>query len=402
MRISIASSFAIVAIIIFFAFPKAGVYVGDVPLTLGYGLLAITGGWQLLRLARHGRPQVRADYLILGILFFLLATVEAVTFAKYGFASLGTLFSILASTLVVPALGVLSVHVLIDALGMERFMRMLRISLAIVFVFGMVSFAIYNTLGVVVGIPCLTTTGEDIHTVADRHNLRGPVIKMFSTYNNGNILGINMLLWGAVAAAGTKFSLWQYRSICILTLSRSVWLGLALMEIISSVVQRSVLRILVAGVLVACLTVVYVAASWFIGRDPLSFLFDRNLGGRVVSFQDSIYGANGNRVGWTNESLYAAAFLAFGPVGTVLISAIWLFPIFRGGRSPIEVNCRIALAVYMMVACAEAAFNLVPTQSSYWMIAGIAMGAGRSQASLIGATETAATTTTTAASPMAA
>ena len=45
-------------------------------------------------------------------------------------------------------------------------------------------------------------------------------------------------------------------------------------------------------------------------------------------------------------------------------------------------QARIALTVYMFVASAEAAFCLIPTQASYWMIAGIALGAGKSASGL--------------------
>ena len=372
--------FSALTIVILFAFPKAGLYLGGVPVTIGYLLLAIAGALQLIRLARSRRRQIRADYMFLGSLFFALAAVEATLFAAHGYQSLGALVSVLASTLVIPILALLSINLFLDTLGMERFLRVLRISLTIVFGFGVLSFAAYNIAGVVIGIPFLTTTGADIHLVADRHNLRGSMIKMFSTYNNGNILGVNILIWGMVAAAGSRYSLMQSRAICILTLSRSVWLGLAALELANSVVRRSVRRMLFAMTFVSALFVIVIFASWFVGRDPTKFLLDRNLGGRVTNFQNDLQQIGTNKIGWNNESLYAAAYLAFGAAGPLLIASIWAVPIVVGGKSPVERNCRISLAVYLFVATAEAAFNLVPTQATYWMIAGIAMGAGRTAA----------------------
>jgi hypothetical protein len=317
------------------------------------------------------------DYVCLGVLLVILATVEAASFCAYGYRSVGNVVSIVASTVVVPILSLLSIHLFLESLGMERFQRVLRVALFIVFTFGVIAFATYNLAGKVIGIPFVTTTGQDIELIADRHNLRGTIIKMFSTYNNGNILGVNLLIWGPLAAMGTGFARFEFRSICILSLSRSVWVGLAAFEIISSVVRRSIRKTLYAATFVLLLMAVFVATSWFIGRDPTAFLFDRNLGGRVANFEKDLYGIKTQKIGWTNESLYAAAYLAFGWTGALLIAAIWVYPVLRGGRGLAEVQCRIALAVYLFVASAEAAFNLIPTQASYWMIAGIAMGAAR-------------------------
>lgn len=378
MNFPIASVIAISTLIVLLAFPKAGVYAGNIPLTAGYALLALTGLLQLIRLANRGGVKLRADYVFLGLMFLLLGVLQAGAFSMYGTQSLGSAISIVASTLIVPCLALLSVHWLVDTLGLDRFMRTLRIALLIVFVFGIASFAVYNTTGKVIGIPFVTTTGADVSLVADRHNLRGSMIKMFSTYNNGNILGVNVLIWGAVAAAGTTFSLMQFRSICVLTLSRSVWLGLAAMELAHAFLRRSVRGIAYSVAFVVLLTVVVAAASISIGRDPTDFLLDANLGGRVASFQENLY--RSQKVGWTNESLYAASYLALGPLGAILLVATWVVPIVRGGTNRLQTNCRVALGVYMFVAAAEAAFNLVPTQASYWMIAGLAMGAGQDQA----------------------
>ena len=382
MKLGLISALATMTVLALFAFPKAGIYVGEIPITFGYLLLGVTGTLQSVRLAIRGCRQIRFDYVLLGILFFLLAAVEATSFSAYGAHSAGSLMSITASTIAVPILAMLSAHLFVEVLGMQRFLQLLRVSLAIVFVFGVVSFAAYNATGNVIGIPYLTTTGSDIYEVAERCNLRGSLIKMFSTYNNGNILGINLLIWGPLAIAGTRFSVMQFRSICILTLSRSVWIGLATYELIHSIVRRNARKTLYAGAFVMVLFALYVGASWFMGRDPTAFLLDRNLGGRVASFERNLHGIHTQKVGWGNESLYAAAYLAFGWVGAGLIAAIWAVPIIRGGRSWTEIQCRIAMAVYMFVASAEAAFNLIPTQASYWIMAGIALGAGRSTAEL--------------------
>ncbi|WP_146525885.1 hypothetical protein [Novipirellula artificiosorum] len=375
MKLSLLSVFAVVTIICLFGFPKAGIYLGDVPITFGYLLLGFSATIQLVRIAISGRRSIRADEAGLGILFFLLATVELAAFAKYGYHSKGALVSIVASTIVVPIFAILSVNFFVDILGTPLFFRLLRISLVIVFTFGVISFFVYNTTGIIIGVPFLTTTGGDISLVAERHNLRGTFIKMFSTYNNGNILGVNLLIWGPIAAIGAAASRFQFRSICILSLSRSVWIGLAAYELVNSIVQRRAKNIFYAGAFLLVLFTIAVGVSWMMGREPIAFLLDANLGGRVSNFEDNLHGMKTQKLAWTSESLYAAAYLTFGWCGSLLITLIWAIPILRGGRSPIQVQSRIALTIYMLIAASEAAFNLIPTQALYWMIAGIAMGA---------------------------
>ncbi|TWU43924.1 hypothetical protein Q31b_14560 [Novipirellula aureliae] len=375
MNFPLLSVFAVVTVVCLFGFPKAGVYLGDIPITFGYLLLGVTGGIQLIRLAANSKRRIRPEYAALGLLFFLLSTVELAGFSQYGYASKGALISIVVSTIIVPVLSLLSIHYFIDILGTPRFLKLLRISLLIVFGFGVLSFVVYNTTHIVIGIPFLTTTGADIHLVAERHNLRGSMIKMFSTYNNGNILGVNLLIWGPIAAIGAAGARFQFRSICILTLSRSVWIGFAAYEFVNAVVQRKIARIFYAGAFVLVLFAIFVGASYVMGREPFAFLLDSNLGGRVSNFRDELHGMGTQKLAWTSESLYLAAYLTFGWMGVALITLIWLLPIVFGGRSPIEIQSRIVLAIYLFIASSEAAFNLIPTQAVYWMVAGLALGA---------------------------
>ena len=373
MNQRLAACFAALTVIVLFGFPKAGIYLGNIPLTFSYALLGITAMFQLFSLARTSRKRIRSDYLFLGLFFVVLGIVEAAAFARYGVASTGSSVSILVSTLIVPVLTILSVNWFLETLGWPKLLGVLKLSLLLVFIFGIASFISFNLMGKAIGVPFLTTTGSDIQLVAERHNMRGSVIKMYSTYNNGNILGVNLLLWGALVASTSKFSAFQFRSLCILTLSRSVWLGLAAFELGNSLLRLSLKRIFFAVGLIAMLGVVALGATWWMERDPADFMLDADLGGRVSKLNNDLNVVSTQRIGWKNESLYAASYLAFGSIGLALITALWALPIFRGERNTIAIRCRLILAVYMFVSISEAAFNLIPTQACYWLIAAIAM-----------------------------
>jgi hypothetical protein len=266
-------------------------------------------------------------------------------------------------------------------LGIDGLLKTLRWALVPVLLFGIISFVAYNASGRVIGIPFVTTTGEDITQVAARHNLRGPVIKMFSTYNNGNILGINMLMWGPLAALGSLGCAVGYRSICVLTLSRSVWVGLFAIEVFGAALEKSFARVYRAIAGTVILLLVVVAASTSIGKDPASFLLDKDLGGRVTNLQNDLEVISSQRIGWDSESLYAAAWLAFGPVGVALVVSIWMVPIVMGGNTELQKVARMVLVVYLLIAAVEGAFTLVPTQAVYWFVAAIAMSRPQSVSS---------------------
>ncbi len=364
---------ALLTLIFMVGFPKAGIYIDAIPITIGYVLLGLMAGAELLYLSTNRIGRIQPSYLWLGLFILSLGLVETFSFNVYGSISLGALVSIVVSTLIIPIVAILGTRWMIRLLGIEGVLRALRWALVPVFVYGIISFVAYNTTGKVVGVPFLTTTGNDLSLIATRHNMRGPIIKMFSTYNNGNILGINLLLWGPLAAMSSVSLAASYRSLCVLTLSRSVWVGLLVLEFVTAIVNQSILKLFRAMLGVFLLLAIGIFASWMIGRDPIKFLLDSNLGGRVTNLQEDLEVISTQRIGWRSESLYASIYLGFGPLGLFLVLAIWSLPIIVGGREPVQQTARIVMFVYMMVAAAEGAFTLVPTQAIYWFIATIAL-----------------------------
>lgn len=373
MNQKLATWFAVLTLVTLFGFPKAGFYVGNIPLTFSYVCVGVAALFELICLTRSPNRKFGARYAWLGFLVGTLAVVELASFKIYGMKSLGMTVSVLTSTLLLPVLTLLMTHWLLRILSIDGVLASLRWALIPVFVFGMISFAAYNTTGVVLGVPFLTTTGSDISMVAERHNLRGPIIKMFSTYNNGNILGINLILWGPIVSIGAARCAVGYRSLCVLTLSRSVWAGLIAFQLFSAIVHRSRQKVYQSILAVAILGAAGVFASLAIGRNPVEFLLDKDLGGRVTSLQNDLEVISSLRIGWDSESVPAAAWLAFGPIGLTLLFAAWLIPIVTGGKSEVQITARISLAVYLLVSVVEGAFVLIPTQAVYWFVAAIAM-----------------------------
>jgi hypothetical protein len=144
-------------------------------------------------------------------------------------------------------------------------------------------------------------------------------------------------------------------------------------EILGAAMDRAVTRMMKAAAAVIVLACVVVVASLAIGRDPTTFLLDRDLGGRVTNLQNDLEMLSTSKIGWDSESIYAAAYLAFGPAGVAVILAIWTIPVLSGGSSRLQMTCRLTMLVYLLIGMAEGAFVLVPTQAVYWSVAAIAM-----------------------------
>lgn len=371
-----ATMITAIALIIMMAFPKAGFYYETIPITMGYIILALLAVGELIYRATHHQRHLDSPVAYILVLLFGFAIVEMGAFKMYGYVSSGGAVAIVVSTLIVPLLSILATSLLLRVLGTAGYVNVLRWSLLIVFSFGLVSFIAFNTIQLPIGIPYLTTTGDDLSVVSERHNMRTNVVKMFSTYNNGNILGINLLLWGPIAAVGTQRSLISgvaFRSVCVLSLSRSVWAGLVALEVIGAFMDRSLSRIYRAFFATLLLMVVVIGVSLLIGHEPMKFLFDRDLGGRMSTLQGELDVISQRRVGWDSESIYAGAYLAFGPVGVVMVIAIWSIPVVFGGKSPLQQTARLACLVYLLVGAIEGAFLLVPTQAVYWSVATLAL-----------------------------
>jgi hypothetical protein len=364
------------ALIVMMAFPKAGFYYEGIPVTVGYIVLGLLAVFELIHKATHNKSDVGAPVAFILVFIFGFGAIEVGAFKIYGYASVGGAIAIVVSTLLVPVLSFLATCLLLRVLGTSGYVSALRWSLAIVLTYGLVSFFAFNIAGIAVGVPYVTTTGSDLAFVYERHNMRDNFVKMFSTYNNGNILGVNLLLWGPIAAVGTRYSLFSsiaFRTGCLLTLSRSAWAGLMIYEMLCALKDRSLARVYRAFFAVALLLLAVILVSLLIGHDPLKFLLDRDFNGRLSSFESQLEVVSQRKIAWEGESIYGGAYLAFGAIGVIMVLVIWLVPIIFGGKDPLQRTARVACLTYLIVGVIEGAFVLVPTQAVYWGVASLAL-----------------------------
>jgi hypothetical protein len=362
------------------AFPKAGFYIGSVPVTLGYVALGLGSFGVVLKLLLREYSLSRAEWvailLLLGNALFQVLTV----FFRGSSTETSMLFGHLTSLSVIPPLALLSGGYILRQVSRERVYHLMFWALVIVIVFGFINFIGLNVFKKMIGIPFLTFTGSEFD-VSTKFIDRGNAIKLISTYNNGNIFGVNLLIWCNLVLYGfpvilKKSRKWFFpflgifvRAVLLLTLSRTVWIVMVFNEVFLRVfVSRKVNQALIlVFVLTLLLILVFVAAGFF-AQNPLDFIFDSNLGARrsQLDFSWSLW--PNQAFAGTAEIVYAGMLSNFGAFGLGLFVLTWAWPALI---VPIDFEGRLVqmgLFAYLLALGADGAFIYAPTQATYWFV----------------------------------
>jgi hypothetical protein len=276
---------AVVAFLVLFllVFPKGGVKVGGVPLTWGFLALAplllffvagVAGG--------RAAPLQRSRLLVMAALVPFQLVVFG-SFLAYGFQDPGFAISMFVTFVFLPLMLVVVLGTHLDRIDLPYLLRWIRGGILAVAVYGIFLFFWKLGTGDYIEIPFLTVNAADVGTLGTKHNNRGGIFKLISTYNNGNIYGISLIMLLPLYAWMER-SPWKrgvVKMSLVLSLSRTAWAGLLAFELIQRLwVRRPTARTFLG--LAAAFAVMAGGVLWMLSlldRDP-SFLFDKTLGGR--------------------------------------------------------------------------------------------------------------------------
>src|ERR1700748_2899829 len=289
---SILEWFAYSLAVFLILFPKGGFKAGPIPLTWGYGLLgfAILLGlpfWLIRRSTCIPRASVVAWLCLFPVQLLFLYTLPVNGIEDFGFA-----ISDIVAFFVLPFAFLVIFPQFLPRIRMGRLIILARWLIFLAAAYGIFLFAWHIRTGSYIEIPFLTVNVGDLGTLEDKFNDRpGGLFKLISTYNNGNQYGVATLLLLPLFDIVErnylrKLVVW---TALMLTLSRTVWIGLILNETINiirllgydlfssprfSVRHSSLFRL--GGLFVLSLAVLGLAYL----LSGLSFLFDSSLGGR--------------------------------------------------------------------------------------------------------------------------
>jgi hypothetical protein len=360
-----------------FIFPKAGIKVHDTPLTLGYLSLGLVAFLFLFRRRHLTSPN---HFLVL----LLLLPFQLVALLKLGFGEVKTIsyaLSFMVNIAILPLLffGIFSTF--IETLDFSYFVRFFKKGMLVIAVYGIFVFFFRIFTGKLLMIPFLASNFHDLNALEKTKCLvRGDWLKLISTYQNGIIYGVSLLLLLPLynLVETSKFKRAIVKTSLILTLSRTIWIGLCISQFLQHV-QLKGLTVKAFWKLVFQITCALLLLPWILKgiNATWDFIFDPTFGGRNLQFETlSKMTLFGHPFDPIREILYLGVLEDFGIVGLVLFMIGFLAPlgIFLSHLTPKDAF-RIALAqgllIYLVIALSDGAFHFIPVMAFYWFISAL-------------------------------
>lgn len=354
----------VLALIFLLALPKGGVAIAGLPVTFGYIMLGALAPFSLLSALRHGGPAPAA------IANFLFGFVPISALAMLKLLSSGSSYglAIYAVTLVILPVLLLLIHApLLERLSETQIGEPVKWCLRFVVLWGLLNFVLFAVSKRLIEIPYLTVNPLDLGDIYAKNNRRGVLMKLVSTYNNGNIYGICMVMLLPIYWHFERSRTWLCLFIVavILSLSRTVWAGLIV--VLFGMTLSGQLRIsrpmvwFSLGSALLMVVALLPLMGWTSER-----VVDVKLGGRMAQWDDVVLSAFGQPEVRISEVLYAGLLQSFGIIGTLLAVGALAFPVIYGVLhwqhfTPLRRAAVVGVGSYLLMAASDAAFIYPPT-----------------------------------------
>jgi len=370
--------------------PKAGIKIGEVPVTIADVSFALLL-WPALAAARKPEPggslRITRKFLLLGMLYFIVRALEMGLTAEN--------LARITALCIYPLVFFLFVRNIRSQQQTSAVVRLVGLCLLGVVLYGSAQYLLGTDTVQVRGLTANWSDASDPDFLSQKDNVidEGGKLKLTSTYQNGNLLGVNLLLLLPVAsfAWDKKLkSLALAASVVVigLTASRSAWAGAIFLLVLwlPSVRMDWKKRVGLAVLLGGC-------AFLFLVHSPLASLRlegsgENSLstwGGRAVGawiiWEDSLnssvpsilFGVHPQE-SYAYEMLYPSIYETFGLVGLL----IWVVPLlvslgafYRHRDHPLARAAFTGISAWLFVAVAEGAFWLPPTSFNVWTVLGL-------------------------------
>lgn len=374
--ISLLSSKTILLLLCLFllVFPKGGFKISGTPITWGYLLLSITLFFSFFRnYFTHQKNRVQAVVLMLPFQTCILLS------ANQGISHFGFAVSYFLSFFLIPWAFFLFLSESIETMDLDYLFRILRKGILFIAMYGIFLFFYKFITNKFIEIPFLTMNYHDLGELQNKCNNRGMFTKLISTYNNGNIYGVCLLillpLYSIIETRNwpkflVKFSLF-------LSLSRTVWLGLLFSEIMHSLfISKKNPRLLIK--FIGFTAIAFIVFLICFQHNPQLFL-DKSFGGRVDQFeilnQITIF-PNGS-LGGVSEIVYLGILSNLGVIGLITYLICVGAPLFLSlsqyRHSTIRKTLYLGVLNYLFISCSDGALLYIPTMAFYWFVSSLTL-----------------------------
>lgn len=403
--------FYLFMLVVFFNvwFPKAGIKISGVPLTVGNVLFIILlffwfGAILIRKNVKIPKPAI---VLIVGVVYFII---------KYSYiilngSSIASNVTYIIPLILYPFAIFLGYELVTDECKKEMIINVVR--------FGFYFICFYALLQFVVGIggcdiPGLTVNLSDYREMGPQWYMQKSNgtseenAKIVSTYQNGNLFGINLIFIYSLIYYYLKhkhrekeiiFSLILFIACAFLTLSRTCWLGIVLflfLEIImkreknkSSLFRKGFIILLCITSLILVFIYVPSVANRFFGTNKSDWI---SMSGRteglvnvvncilwaknpLLLLLSIIIGPKGliSYYGIAFEMLPTALFAQTGIIGIVLIYAFFIYVIKElNGKDYVSGGIKSSLIIWLIIGIIECGYWLPPTALNIFLLIGFA------------------------------
>ncbi|CAM3757402.1 hypothetical protein MUGA111182_07740 [Mucilaginibacter galii] len=372
-------AYAVITIIFLLAFPKGGFKIGEIPLTWGYMLFLIALPFIMIRLCLNNfqfKFSKKRQLCLLLCLPFIFYSSISLCFSTFDSNLGGFLSSYILSILVMPIICLMCFNSAIDEIyNTPYYDKVFLWCLRFVIVFGLALFVQKILTGKILEIPYLTVNIADYGHIDEKFNLRGDLMKLTSTYNNGNIYGVCMLLLTPfyIAKEPKKIFKILFFAALALTLSRTVWIGMIIFLLLIIIKNlKNIKGYITLGLTVIGVILIVPLLLKFMNLD-LNFLTDKDLGGRAhqLSILDNFTLFSAAKFQGITEIVYASMLTNFGLVGLILFVIYILSPLITLYRYPQNRrldNTHWGILIYVIICASDGAMLLIPVMAFFWFL----------------------------------
>lgn len=374
--------FLFVTFLFLLIFPKGGFRLGEVPITWGYSFLcAFTFLFFLSQKKFHlSRDQKTALFALIPLQAFFLFHIS-----YEGCASLGFTIAFLLSFYLLPWIFLSFLSEIFAHMNLMNALDALKKSVFFTAVIGIALLLSFYLLGKIIHIPFLTINAGDLDiSESSKCNARGVLLKLYSTFQNGNIYGVAISIFLPLFYLLEK-SWWKKRLVFLalfLTLSRTVWATLIVCEILNTLYVNKIKlsSLLLLGFKLAAVGAIAYAVTLQMSKDS-DFLLDSTLGGRdhqlEVLKEWTLFGDSVPFPG-IGEMIYFEVLKYLGLIGLLsfcigILAPLGIFflktPLKR--QAPHKKALAAGLILYLFAAVSDGALLFIPVLAFYWLAASL-------------------------------
>ncbi|UNT43324.1 hypothetical protein [Acinetobacter sp. LUNF3] len=351
------------------AFPKSGIAIGKIPLNsitiLIISLFPILLLKYVVNIGKTKSSNLPEIYFLLILPFYFLLFIFNIF---NGIENLSSYFGFIFSVIITP-LFFLMLFRFISYQNIREYDNFFINCVRFVAIYGILLF-IYKVLtGSFFEVPGLTTTYGAAIELEDRMNDRGGIFKLFSTFNNGNLYGLSILMLFPLYTFLEKNKLFVLivSLSLILTFSRTIWVLLFLYLLYTAITNSKFnpIKIVFGVILVSLFILIINIVLSFLGFN-LNFIFDSSLGGRSEAFSKisfDLYSSNAFDI--ISEIPYVSLIYSLGlislPFFLLYFSNILInFKYIITSKNSFRKSATLGSVIYFLACLSDGAIIYIP------------------------------------------